>query len=441
MSPANAGSPPPGASRLLARGIGRSQSTRSEPIAVTLNVWGLLQSTRWSLGLVGLLAYMFAVVTYRLPIGTASATIAIVGALLVLQTAKVPRAFLALGAFLLWAFVSALASPWVSVSVDAALEFGKVILVTIAASIILVGSRNALLAMGWFVLCFVLFPIRGAIIGGDTLVGRMVWNYIYANPNDLAVLTLLAMGITLALAQLRWRQKYLRPLLYTAVALELWVILRTQSRGAALGLVAVAIAALVNATPRLRRKLLVRGSLALILAVPFIPKETINRYVGGTFATEVELDREQRIAYSSREEREHINAASIRIALGNSLIGVGFGAYPKALAQAVPELGAKDTHNTYLNVWCETGLPGLALLLTFLGLSFQEVRRALQASKARRADHHQALLLFSSSVGGFWVAALFGSYVKLVPPMIVMVLLISYARLVARESVPATGRA
>ncbi len=407
----------------------------SRPAVVTHSLWAVLGQTPWSLGLVGLLAYIFAIVSYKFPIGTASAIAAIVGSLLLLPLARVPRAFWLLGAFYLWAVVSSLASTWLPTSIDALIEYGKVILVVLAASVVLSSARTVLLSLGWFALCFVLFPIRGAMIGGDTIVGRLVWNFIYANPNDLAVLSLLAMGVTLALAQLKWRQFFVRPALYLFVVLEIWVILRTQSRGAALGLVAVAITALISAPAKIRRKFVIRGLIAAVVAFPLIPQATMDRYIGGTFSSEdVTMDRDQKIAFSSREERLMINRAAWKIAASNFVVGVGFGAFPNAMSAQNAEIGAKDAHNTYLNVLCETGLPGLLLLLAFLYLVGKEVVQALRLCKIARPDYFQSLLLFASSVGGFWVAALFGSYFKLVPPMIVMVLLVSYARMVKQAS-------
>lgn len=415
----------------------RRGRTRSAPRAsdVRHDLWRTYAQAPWSVGLIGLFLYVFAIISYKYPIGTASAVAALAGAIMLLPAVRIPKPCYALAAFLGWALISSLASPWISVSVDALAEFGKVILVVFAASVIVSNRRVPVAALGWFTLCFILFPVRGALIGGDTVVGRLVWNYIYSNPNDLAVLTLLGLGATLALALLKWRQPFLRVALYVGVAMELWVIVRTQSRGAALGVVAVALTALIAAPAKARRKFLVRGLAIVAFSFPFIPQATLDRYIGGTFQSEdLAMDREQKIAFSSREERLRINAASWKLASANLVFGVGFGAFPSALATQDAELGQRDTHNTYLNVLCETGIPGLGLFLAFLYLVAQEVQAGLRASKFSRPDYHHSLLLFSASVGGFWVAALFGSYIKLVPPMIVMALLVGYAKFVTREA-------
>lgn len=395
------------------------------------NLWAEFRTTPWSVGLIGLWMYIFAIVTYRFPIGTAGATIAIAGALLLLPPpGGLPRPAQVLIAFLLWAFITSIASPWSPQALDTTTEFAKVVTAVIAASVILASPRAVLLTLGWFLACFVFFPIRGAIIGGDSIVGRMVWNYIYSNPNDLAALTLLSLGVALALVHLRWRQIWMRPALWCVMALQFWVIMRTQSRGAALGLAMIALSALAIATPKTRRKLLVRSLIVGVLAFPFVPQETLNRYVGGTFAreAEVELDKYQRIAFSSREERLRINNASWQLAASNLAVGVGFGAFPSALAQQDPELGARDTHNTYLNVLCETGVIGLLLFLAFLWSTGREVLKGLRHTRHSQPEAFQALVMFSAATIGFWTAALFGTYVKLVPPLIVMTLLVSFSR-------------
>lgn len=199
-----------------------------------------------------------------------------------------------------------------------------------------------------------------------------------------------------------------------------------------------ALIALIAAPAKARRKFVIRGIVLAALSFPFIPQEALDRYIGGAFQSEeVEMDKMQKMEFSSKEERPKVNAAAWQIASANLVFGVGFGAFPSALAAQNPNLGALDTHDTYLNVLRETGIPGLSPLIAFLYLVAKEVRTGRRASKLIRPDYHYSLLFFSASVGGFWVSAIFGSYIKLVPPMIVMALLVGYAQLVTKVSVEA----
>jgi hypothetical protein len=84
-----------------------------------------------------------------------------------------------------------------------------------------------------------MYPIRGTIFSfflyhGD-VQGRAAWNYIYANPNDLAGLCLLQ--LSMALGMLASREARVGALgMKFAVALLVLIIILTQSRGAVIAL-------------------------------------------------------------------------------------------------------------------------------------------------------------------------------------------------------------
>ena len=60
---------------------------------------------------------------------------------------------------------------------------------------------------------FAIYPARGSLINvvtGNTLVGRAIWNQIYANPNYLGALTLLMLGLALAIATVKTQDVWVR---------------------------------------------------------------------------------------------------------------------------------------------------------------------------------------------------------------------------------------
>jgi len=111
-------------------------------------------------------------------------------------------------------------------------------------------------------------------------------------------------------------------------------------------------------------------------------------------------------------------------------------------------LGLKDTHNTYMNVAAETGLPGLALFLALitnvlLGARAARRRGANAASPAQR----EIVRWLQLAVIGYLIAGVFGSYARLSVPYVFLALLWSASRVataqrlvvVPRDEMPAAS--
>jgi len=114
-----------------------------------------------------------------------------------------------------------------------------------------------------------------------------------------------------------------------------------------------------------------------------------------------------------------------RIFTDNPVFGVGLGVYPKANASYAPNLGARDTHNTYLNLAAEVGLPGLLLWLACFGtvLRYAYRRRRLAAPGVLATQQ----VWIERSLLGYFVAAIFGTYSTLSFPYLMLAVLWSSA--------------
>ena len=160
------------------------------------------QNVGWSVSLVGLLCYIWAVTTYAVPIGQASMIVAIVGLAMQRESLRFPPFLWIFAAYLGWAFVGASMTAYpqqVSLRIQLLWKVGLIALVLVNA---LRTRAQQRLFMFVFLAAFALYPTRGALFnyfGGYTVVGRAIWNYIYGNPNDLAALTLLQLGMVLAI--------------------------------------------------------------------------------------------------------------------------------------------------------------------------------------------------------------------------------------------------
>src|SRR5207249_547534 len=84
---------------------------------------------------------------------------------------------------------------------------------------------------------------------------------------------------------------------------------------------------------------------------------------GTSVATISQMDPE-----GSAGQRFAVLQTALRIVHDHPILGVGLGAYGLANARYNPALGDLDTHNTYLNVLAENGVPGLILFFA-LGIS------------------------------------------------------------------------
>ncbi len=367
---------------------------------------------KWSLVLLGLCIYTFAIITSRFPVGQLGIAVGVAGLFTGRDSVRTPAPFWLYLGFLLWALVSSFASPFTDVALGELLERLKLL-------VILLVAMNALRTEGQlqfyllFVLgCFILFPARGTFLGGDTIGGgRVVWTGAYNNPNDLACLCLLALGIAIAITFSETTWTFVRLGAASGALILLVVILRTQSRGAFLGvMVATAPAFIPMLLKQLRLAIGVGIVVALVISFA-IPPKTWDRLVGITKLTSTEAIENQdntNEADSSATQRLEILKVGWKIFLDHPVFGIGLGAYPLACNMYSPSIGKRDTHNTYLNLASELGLPGFLIWCSLIGSVL------FHAYRIRRHAKESLLKVQNYWLGqtfiGYLVAGSFGSY-------------------------------
>src|SRR5438552_10107234 len=102
-------------------------SSPSSPQSEARVSWLGLPRFDWSLTLLGLCIFTFAIVTYRLPIAEVGIAIAAVGLVLQPRKVRVPSPVWIYGAFVLWAFVASLASSYSDFALGNVLECLKLL--------------------------------------------------------------------------------------------------------------------------------------------------------------------------------------------------------------------------------------------------------------------------------------------------------------------------
>ena len=426
VGPTNATPAPPPASDGSRSRSAQTRPARSiaVPAPVTERFGALFGRARavppeWSIGLVGVLAYIAAAVTYRLPVATPAMVLAVVG-LLFERRVTVPLFVGLFALYVAWAGFGYTASIDQGTTLDQTIVMSKILLISFVIANVSRTSWRMRVFMIFFLACFALYPARGTLVNyfviRYTTFGRALWNYIYANPNDLAALTYFPLAVAVAVAVSEPKGWIKRAALIGTAILPL-IILVTQSRGALIGLVASSlIFFVIHSRGRRVKSFLIAAAVGIVL-LPFVPSSAWKR-----FGAMVNLTSTTTIAYAdpegSAEARYNIWRVAGAIIKENPITGIGLGVYPRAHAMysvrvGVPRtaIGFKDTHSTYLNVAAETGVPGLLLfLLTVAVVAISSERTRRKARGTVRADQ---LLALELGLLAFMLAGIFGSFAKL----------------------------
>jgi len=378
-------------------------------------------------------------VTSRFPLAEVGVAIAAVGLVGHLDKVRLPLPVWLYGAFVLWAFVASLASQYQDVTDQQILERFKLWVVMIIAVNALQTERHLRFYLLVFLACFMVYPARGALqsyVGGYHPFGRAIWNYVYANSNDLAALALLALGMALAIAFSGPARALVRFGAGVSAVLLVVVILLTQSRAAFIGLaIGMGPALILLAVKRPGRALFSAGILALVIGLT-IPAAVWERLSGIT-----KLSSTSTIALAdpegSAEQRFEVQKVALQIVVDNPVFGVGLGAYRLENARYAPALGQKDTHNTYLNVAAEVGLPGLALWCGLVWSVLRYAYRRRRLAAPGQLSSQQAWI--ERALWAYLVAAIWGSFAALTFPYLMLAVLWCSATLLAPSSLDPKG--
>jgi O-antigen ligase len=382
-----------------------------------------------SLLLFGVFVFTFSIVTYWLPLGEAGVLIGLAGLAVQKNKLRVPAMFWIYVMWILWAFLGSFFSQYPDLAQAQVVERIKLALIMLVLVNALRTTEQLLVYQLFIVGCYVLFPMRGAIhnyLIGNTAFGRAIWNHIYENPNELAGLSLLALGIALAIASAKTLIPLYRYAAAASAAVILVVLLMTQSRGAFLGLVIGMGAAAFGLIMRKPKYIFYATACAIAIAA-LLPDSVWHRFVGIGKLTSTDT-----IAAAdpegSAEQRWEIQKTGWRIFLDHPLIGVGLGTYPLANAEYSPELGARDTHNTYLNLAAELGLPGLLLWLCAM------VSVLVRARRARKSLEDTGQIWIKRGLIAFLVGSVVGTNSGLTMPVLVMSTLWCWTALVSDDA-------
>jgi O-antigen ligase len=331
----------------------------------------------FALPFVGLAIFTFFLVTSRWAGFTeVGIVIALLGLIIRPQNLVFPAPAGWALAFLLWALVTSFFALSPETARAELLERLKSLIIFFVVINVLRTPRQLRFYILLVLVAFMIYPARGALqnyVTGNTTFGRVIWNKIYSNPNDLGAMTLLTTGLALAIATVTTERRRVRWAVGLCVPVMIAIMLLTQSRGVFIGLI-VGFAPVLLAQIRKRPSFALPLIIAVVVTGVLVPATVWHRLGGITkltsTATVAEADPE-----GSAEQRLLIDETAWRIFRDHPLIGVGIGCYQQANDRYAPELGKRDAHNTYMSLAAELGLPGLLLWLGLVGSVLLHVKR------------------------------------------------------------------
>ncbi len=205
------------------------------------------------------------------------------------------------------------------------------------------------------------------------------------------------------------------------IGILLSTIVKTGSRGAFLGLVAVvAYGIFANRSAPIRRRLTL-GILASVMLLG-----TAGTQYWTNMTTILHPTQDYNWVGNDDEGRMSVWTRGIGYMLGHPLTGVGAGAFPVAEGTISPLASRQDydvglkwsaAHNSFVQVGAELGIPGLilfiALLVTALGRARQAVEMARGIGDERAASMADALAasIVGFMVSGFFLSEGYGAYI------------------------------
>jgi probable O-glycosylation ligase (exosortase A-associated) len=365
----------------------------------------------------GFLLYLLVITSYRLPLGDVAIAVALGGLLLQRGGVRFPPYLGWLTVFGIWAFVTAMNTAYPAVVQPQVVEVLKLCLIVLIAANAMQTKAQMRLFMVFFLGCFALWPLRGAMFNfffyHNDMDGRAIWNRLYANPNDLGAIALLQLSMAVMLLETE-PKGWVRWCAVLGVILIPMLILMTQSRGVFLGL--LVFIAITLAGQRRRLRLLFRlGVIGLLLAA-VVPAGVWDRVGTLRHATSTGTLDEVDGAEGSARQRYEIWRVGWKIAGDHPLTGVGLGAYKPNHEQYAlrPEFnptaqGGRDTHSLYLNVLAETGYPGLLLYLGMVMTVLVAAERTRRRCRGILDSAARQLLVLEAGLVAFLAAATFGS--------------------------------
>jgi O-antigen ligase len=268
-----------------------------------------------------------------------------------------------------------------------------------------------------------------ALFLGNTDSGRLFLSEgKFQNPNDLAQIMLMGLPFLFLIVRDSAQNILFRIPSFLLSGVVFFIMLKTGSRGAIFGFVAL-LAFIFFQSNMTERMVLVALSLFMVVfAAAIVPASLRSRYTT-LFSSESDDSGENgqlsEIAVASAEARQRVLGISIDMTLHHPIFGVGPGMFAEAVEDDFKQQGKRTTflltHNSYTQVSSEMGFPGLFLYLSVIVCSFKATSAVIRMGRSRPGKRWTSIsntaAALRMSLVAFAVTALFSSvaYQSLLP--------------------------
>ncbi len=246
----------------------------------------------------------------------------------------------------------------------------------------------------------------------------------FANPNDLAQALLLGSPLMFLLGE-PGGNPFRRIVITITLMPVLLALAQTGSRAAlvALAIMMVYVFFRISPVKRLILVLLMAGTSVAIVGM--LPESVRSRLMILASDDEVTTDEEE-MAVASGAARLEILKQAVRFTIRNPIFGVGPGVFQDAAVKDSKSQGKRamwrETHNSYVQVSSEMGLPGMFLYFGTLWVVYREFKtiRIRSQDNPKLAELYVIVSCFSASLIGFLVTSFFSSiaYAFLLPTLL-----------------------
>lgn len=258
--------------------------------------------------------------------------------------------------------------------------------------------------------CLLLLVAIAAAATWATIQGAASWERLalgegeFANANQFAMVCMMGVPIAIAVIADMTRPAWLRLLSAGILVLLGATILRTGSRSGLLALLLLGIVCLTLLPLAGRILAIVTMAAGALLAIQLLPPAVLTRF--STFLTptgEYQSVLEAQVAMSTGESaqgRLQVAKDALRYTLETPLLGLGPGNFINRRNQEYHDKygrhGWLETHNAYLQVLTEMGVPGLLIFAGIFASAYRLAKRAqVRLKQARQREdiqlRHQAL--------------------------------------------------
>jgi probable O-glycosylation ligase (exosortase A-associated) len=330
--------------------------------------------------------------------------------------------------FVLWFLISSSQALEPELSFASAKELSKLVLPFFVGVTLMEGEKD------WRPLLWTIVLTQG-YVGLEQNINYLVKGYNTAgegfggmdnNCFGVSLVTVLGPAIALMVSSKTWTTRCLAGL---AAAMILHTTLLTFSRGAMLGLIAVAITAFVMMPKRPKYI----GALVLtgLISAQFIGPQLAERY-SSTFASAEERD-------GSAESRIDLWKSCLEVIKQYPVFGVGPANW-RVIANSYGWPEGKSAHSVWMETAAETGIPGALFLLLFFGTAGMKL---WPVARAPQTDANRYEVILASGVilaiVGFCVSGQFVSVPGLEVPYYVTMLGAAMLKTTTRQAVAAVN--